>query len=150
MGDDWKEIVAEWRGESNFIGKNLTGGSVQMGTIDGQPGIGPMELLLVALAGCTGMDIISILSKKRQKPDRFEVQVRGKRAEVYPKIWSEIQVIYHLWGENFDTKSVEQAIQLSEEKYCSVGLMLGASAKIFSEYEVHPITEGASEINSVL
>jgi putative redox protein len=137
MQDEWKEIIAEWKGESIFIGKNQAGGTVQMGTIDGKPGVGPMEMLLVALAGCTGMDIVSILNKKRVKLDNFEVSVRGRRAEDYPKIWTEIEVIYRLWGENIDPKAVEQAIQLSEEKYCSVGIMLGARAEIRSNYVIN-------------
>jgi hypothetical protein len=60
MSDEWKEIVAEWCGESTFIGKNQAGGTVQMGTLDGKAGVSPMEMLLVALAGCTGMDCLDL------------------------------------------------------------------------------------------
>ena len=141
MSEEWKEIVADWKGENTFIGKNQSGGTVQMGPVDEKAGVGPMELLLVALAGCTGMDIVSILTKKRQQPQDFQVIVRGKRAADYPKIWSEIEVTYHLWGNNFDPKAVEQAIELSEEKYCSVGIMLEAAAKISSKYVLHQTTE---------
>lgn len=138
MRNDWKEITAFWKGGMVFTGQNDSGGQVQMGDLEGQPGIGPMQLLLVALAGCTGMDIISILAKKRQAPLDFQVKVRGKRATDYPMIWTDIEVIYLLWGDNLKSKDVEQAIQLSEEKYCSVGLMLGASAKITSSYQILP------------
>lgn len=141
MMEEWKEIVAEWHGENTFMGKNQAGGMVQMGSLDGKAGVGPMELLLVALAGCTGMDIVSILTKKRQPLKDFQVKVRGKRASDYPKIWSEIEVTYLLWGENIDPKAVEQAIQLSEEKYCSVGLMLEATATIRSNYVLHQSTD---------
>ena len=141
MPDEWKEVVAEWIGESAFTGRNSTGGCVQIGTFQGQPGIGPMEMLLLGIAGCTGMDIVSILEKKRQKIGKFEIRVRGKRAETYPKVYTEIEVSYHLWGNQIDSSAVEQAIQLSEEKYCSASAMLSAVAKISSQYYLHTIEE---------
>jgi putative redox protein len=134
MADEWKEVVAEWIGESAFAGRNTTGGCVQMGSFQGQPGIGPMEMLLLGVAGCTGMDIVSILGKKRQKIDRFEVKVRGKRAESHPKVYTEIEVAYHLWGNQIDPRAVEQAVQLSEEKYCSASAMLSAVANMTTQY----------------
>ena len=136
MSEGWTEITAQWKGEMLFIGENTAGGTVQMGTIDGKPGVGPMQLLLAGLAGCTGMDIVSILQKKRVKLTDFAVRVRGKRAETYPMIWSDIEVTYLLWGEGLKPKDVEQAIQLSEEKYCSVSLMLEKAAHIHSEYRI--------------
>lgn len=137
MTDDWKEIVAEWVGEMAFVGKNSAGGCVQMGNFQGQPGISPMEMLLLGVAGCTGVDVVSILTKKRHKIDRFEVKVRGKRAEDHPKVYTEIEVSYHLWGKEIDPRAVEQAIQLSEDKYCSASAMLSAVARIESRYYLH-------------
>lgn len=136
MANEWTNVVASWKGEMVFIGENEAGGVVQMGTLDGKPGIGPMQLLLVALAGCTGMDIVSILQKKRVALTDLQVRVRGRRASEYPMVWEEIHVTYLVWGENIRPKDVEQAIQLSEEKYCSVGIMLGKTAKIISEYRI--------------
>jgi putative redox protein len=98
MSDDWREVHAEWKGEHTFIGHNRSGGSVQMGTIDDVPGTSPMELLLLGLAGCTGIDIVSIMSKKRQTVSDFQVWVWGKRAAEAPKVYTEIEVTYHLWG----------------------------------------------------
>ena len=132
----WKEVIAEWRGDTTFIGKNLAGGAVQMGELDGQPGISPMELLLAGMAGCTGIDIAMILGKKRQPLDDFQVRVRGKRADQHPKVYTEIVVEYLLWGEGLSEKAVEQAIALSEEKYCSASAMLGAKAQINSTYRI--------------
>ena len=137
MNNEWKEAVAEWRGESVFVGKNTTGGSVQMGTLDNHPGISPMELLLLSVAGCTGVDVASILMKKRQPFQDFQVRVRGKRADTYPRVYTNIEISYHLWGNDIDPKAVEQAIKLSEEKYCSVSAMLKTSAEISSTYIVH-------------
>jgi putative redox protein len=135
-----KEVVAEWvtglpDGALGFIGRNASGGTVQMGTMDGVPGISPMELVLVGLAGCTGYDVASILAKKRKGLKKFQVKVSGLRAETYPKVYTEIEVEYLLWG-NLDTTSVEQAIELSEKKYCSVSAMLVSSAKIRSSYQI--------------
>ena len=132
----WKEVVAEWRGDTTFIGKNLVGGSVQMGELDGQPGISPMELLLTGLAGCTGVDVALILGKKRQPLDDLQVRVRGKRADQHPKVYTEIVIEYWLWGEGLSEKAIEQAVALSEEKYCSASAMLGAKAQIISSYRI--------------
>lgn len=133
----WKEIVAEWKSEDAFIGKSPTGAEVQIGILDGKPGIGPMEMLLFGLAGCTGMDITSILRKQRQPLEAFKVRVRALRAETYPMVYTEIQLEYLLWGNDLNPKFVEQAIELSEEKYCSVGIMLSKAVEKFcSVYKI--------------
>jgi putative redox protein len=136
----WREIVTEWidDGTGNYplIARNDEGGMVQMGILDGKPGIGPMQLLLAALGGCTGVDIVSIMKKKRQPITAFKTVVRARRADDLPKVWTEIEVIYLIWGDGIDPKALEQAIQLSEEKYCSVGIMLGKAAPIRSSYRI--------------
>jgi putative redox protein len=136
MTDNWTEITAQWQGDMTFIGQNAAGGTVQVGTLDGKPGVGPMQLLLVGLAGCTGVDIVGILQKKRVDLKDMQIKVRAKRAADYPMVWTDIHVTYLLWGEDIRPKDVQQAIQLSEEKYCSVGIMLGATAKLTSEYKI--------------
>jgi putative redox protein len=143
VADGWFEVSAAWKNELTFTGQNAAGGTVQMGPLEGKPGIGPMQLLLVALAGCTGEDIVSILNKKRQPPTDMQVQVRGKRAVDYPMIWTDIQINYLIWGEALQPKDVEQAIKLSEDKYCSVGIMLGRAAKITSQYHLYKPGETA-------
>ena len=137
MSEEWKEIVVEWCGENGFLGKNKTGGNVQIGIVDGRPGASPMELILMGVGGCTGVDIVSILKKKRQNLQDFRVEVRGKRADTYPRIYTDIEIIYHLWGEDLDSRAIENAINLSEEKYCSASAMLRPSATISSRYVVH-------------
>ena len=136
MADQWREIEAEWKGGGTFFGQNAAGGMVQMGKLDGRPGVSPMELLLVGLAGCTGVDIADILKKKRQPLNALKVKVRGKKALDIPKIYKEIEITYLIWGEGIDPKSVERAIQLSEEKYCSVSAMLRSVADIRSTYKI--------------
>lgn len=96
----------------------------------------PMELVLVAVAGCTGMDVIEILRKKRLAVKGLEVQVTGTRAETYPMVYTELDVTYIVRGQDIPASAVEQAIKLSEEKYCSVGIMIGKTAKINSRYEI--------------
>jgi len=136
MSQDWKEVSAQWVGELGFIGKNLSGGKVQMGTVDGQPGASPMELLLLGMAGCTGVDIVHILGKKRITLDQFDVRVRGKRADEHPRVYTEIEIEYLLWADDLNPKDVDQAIRLSEEKYCSASAMLSKTAKIRSRYQI--------------
>lgn len=136
MSEEWTEIVAEWKGDSTLVAHNEAGGQVQMGELDGRPGVGPMQLLLAALAGCTGMDVISILKKKRVAVRDFRIEVRGKRAPEHPRIWTDIHVTYLLWGEGIQPEDVEQAIRLSEEKYCSVGAMLRRAARVASTYQI--------------
>ncbi len=99
-------------------------------------GPSPMELLLLGLAGCTGMDVIDILKKKRQAVRGLEVRVEGLRAEQSPKVYTDIEVTYVVRGRNISPKAVEDAIELSETKYCSAELMLGKTAKIISHYEI--------------
>lgn len=137
MNADWREVTAEWLGGYAFQGSNEAGGSIQIGSLEDKPGVSPMELLLLGVAGCTGVDVVSILTKKRKDLKGIKVSVRGKRADQHPKVWNEIEVTYHLWGEDLDVKSVEQAIQLSEEKYCSASAMLSASAKMRSSFVIH-------------
>ena len=96
----------------------------------------PMELILVAVAGCTGMDIVDILRKKRLEVKGLEVKVTGTRAETYPMVYTELDVVYVVRGKGIPASAVEQAIKLSEEKYCSVGIMIGKAAKINSRYEI--------------
>ena len=88
MVNDWKEVSAIWKGDLNFVGESANGGTVQMGNMDGKEGIGPMLLVLVGLAGCTGIDVVSILQKKRVTPDDFKVNVRAKRAPTPPMVYT--------------------------------------------------------------
>ena len=100
----------------------------------------PMEMLLVALASCAGMDIISILRKKRQEVTGYELRVHGKRAEKHPKVFIDITVEHFFIGHNIRPEAVERAIQLSEDRYCGASAMLGKTATIHHTF--HIIEEG--------
>src|SRR5215469_14628105 len=99
-------------------------------------GFRPMELLLVGLAGCTGMDVISILRKKRQDVTGYQVQVRGVRAEEHPMVFVEITVEHIVTGHAVQPEAVARAIQLSEERYCGAGAMLGKVAHLAHTYRI--------------
>jgi len=98
-----------------------------------------MRALLTSLGACTGMDIVSILRKRRQKLKSLKILVSGERPEHgLPKPWTSIQVKYVLSGESLETKFVEEAIRDSTEKFCSVGATLKPTAKITYSYEIVP------------
>ncbi len=143
----WREVTAAWTGQGlTFIGSNPAGGVVQMGELDGVPGIAPMELLLVSVAGCTGTDVVHILKHKKRLPLRdVRVSVRGKRREAYPQIYTEVHIHYEIWSDApLAAKDVEQAIRLSQEKYCSASAMLKAVAEVTYDYVLHQ-PEGAPQ-----
>jgi putative redox protein len=96
---------------------------------------GPMELVLMALGACTATDVVSVLKKKRQKLESLEVLCSGERASEPPTVWTKLEIVYRLRGE-LDDAAVKHAIELSEEKYCSVAAMLKKTAKITWRYEI--------------
>jgi putative redox protein len=99
-------------------------------------GFRPMELLLVGLAGCTGMDVISILRKKREPVTSYEVHVRGVRAEDHPMVFVEITVEHEVFGHQIQPEAVARAIELSEGRYCGAGAMLGKVAHLTHTYRI--------------
>ena len=99
-------------------------------------GTSPMELVLVGLGGCTGMDVISILQKKRQDVTKFEVVLHADRAPDHPKVFTDITIEYVVTGHNIDPEAVERAVELSETKYCSVNGMLKKSANVHTKCTV--------------
>ncbi len=130
-----------WTQNRQFVGTDEAGHSVVM---DAKPeykgegsGIRPVELVLHGLAGCTGMDVISILEKKRQDVRGLEINVTGTpRLDEYPKIYTDIVVEYVVTGFDIDAAAVARAIELSEEKYCSVKGMLGDQVRVSTSFIV--------------
>ena len=123
-----------WNGGMQFEGtadsghKLILDASPEVGGADS--GFRPMELMAISLAGCTAMDVISILRKKRQEVTGFEVKVNAPRAADHPHVFTEMQVTYVLRGRGIDAAAVERAMQLSEEKYCPAQAMLRQAAPI--------------------
>ncbi len=97
----------------------------------------PLELFLLGLGGCTSMDVISILQKKRVKLNDYECVLEAERAEEHPKVFTKIKVHFIFYGNEIDEKDVERAIDLSENKYCSASAMLKKSVPIQVDYEIH-------------
>ncbi|NTU72540.1 MAG: OsmC family protein [Coriobacteriia bacterium] len=128
-------------GRRQFVGVDGAGHSIVMDAkaeyLGEGSGIRPVELVLHGLAGCTGMDVISILEKKREDVRGLEIVVNGTpRVEEYPKIYTDIQVHYIVTGYGVKPGSVERAIALSEEKYCSVKGMLSDEVNVTTSFEV--------------
>jgi putative redox protein len=98
-------------------------------------------LLLLALAGCTAMDVISILRKKRQQVSGLSVEVQGSRADQHPRVYTRIEVLYWVRGQNVDPQAVARAIELSATRYCPVIAMLGKVAEVTTSYQVEEETE---------
>ena len=127
-----------WVGADQFIAVGPSGHAVPIDS-DRQSNTapGPMEMLLLALGSCTATDVVDILKKKRQKLESLEVEVSGERAKEPPAVWVKLEIVYRLKGQ-LDEKAVRDAIQLSEDKYCSVAAMLRKTAPITFRYEIHP------------
>lgn len=117
--DDCEPVSMEWGGER----KNAS----------------PMELLLMALAGCTGIDVVDILKKMREAVTRVEVSVSAERREEYPKIWKNIDVRYDIYGRGLSNEKSEKAVKLSVEKYCSVSAMFRDDVSLKHCFVLHEI-----------
>ncbi len=102
-------------------------------------GPGPMELLLLALGGCSGSDVITILRKKRQAVSKIEISLEGERAPEPPAVWTDLKIHFRVVGKGIDSRAVEHALELSRTKYCSVAATLAHTACI--EWS-HTIEEG--------
>jgi putative redox protein len=126
----------KWIGEQKF---SATGPSGHTIAVDSDrktnSGPGPMELVLMALGACTATDVVTVLQKKRQNLKSLEVVCSGERATQPPTVWTKLEIVYRLRGE-LDDAAVKHAIELSEEKYCSVAAMLKKTAKITWRYEI--------------
>ena len=139
---DFTKMV--WRQDMTFDAQTTTGHQLVIDTIPpngNDNGPKPVELLLTALAGCTAMDVLSILQKKREPVEGLEVLVEGERASEHPRVYTEIQVVYRVRG-NVSADAVARAIELSETKYCSVHATLRHTAHITTRYEIEPAPVG--------
>jgi putative redox protein len=131
------KAVIELKDTDLFVGHTPSGHSILLDTDHNRNSAPtPMELLLVALGSCTGVDVVSILRKKRQQVSAYKVEVRGERRAEHPRSYERMEVRHIVTGRNISKQSVAQAIQLSEEKYCSVAATLRPTAEIVSSFEI--------------
>jgi putative redox protein len=164
MGHGRRNGMSSWlegrvtllEGES-FRATNATGQSIVLESASAgveRQGVSPMEVVLLGLGGCTGMDVISTLRKMRQDVAGYEVRVRGERREEHPRIYTLIEVEHVLTGRGLRANAVERAIALSAGKYCSVSTMLEQSAKVEITYRLVDAdtggeTSGAVDVQAV-
>jgi putative redox protein len=134
-------VQARWTRNRQFVGWDSKGHGIVMDTPAEGTGEGtgwrPVELLLLGLAGCTGIDVVSVLEKKREDVRGVEVEVRGEpHLESFPHYYETIEVHYTVTGVGVKPESVARAIELSEHKYCSVSGCLGPQCVVATSYEV--------------
>ena len=134
------EVRVKYTDGLQFVGETESGHAVLM---DGEPVYGgkdtavrPTELLLVGLGGCSGMDVVSILKKKKQDIKGLEINIKGTRAEEHPKKFTAIDIEFVVTGHGISEEAVKRAVNLSMEKYCSVKATLEGCAKITFSYRI--------------
>jgi putative redox protein len=126
---------AIWTDNERYIGEASSHHAIVMDTATEKTASTPMELVLIALCGCTASDVVGILRKKREPFTSLEVTASGERASGYPAVYTEITLVYRIAGK-VSRKAMEDAVKLSKEKYCSVSAMLEKTAKITSKIEL--------------
>ena len=129
-----QEATVRWAGKMTFIGKAGTNHLVPMDTspeFDGDSSATkPLELLLIALGGCTGMDIVPLFKKMRQDVTAVELNITAERSEEHPRVYTRIDLEYVVTGKALEEEKVKRAIELSQEKYCSVSAILKKSCPV--------------------
>lgn len=134
--------TVKWVEGKQFIGVDSTHHSVVLSTPDEGIGIKPSELLLIAVASCSAVDVVEILAKKRMTLTYLEISSSGEQDQDPPWTFRKIHLHYKIGGKNLTEKAVEQAIQLSEEKYCSVAATIRPTAQITTDFEILEETVG--------
>jgi putative redox protein len=133
-------VTATWVAPMQFTGTAGHGATVVIDASPDNGGVGagptPMENLLLSLAGCTGMDVVSILRKKRVHLEDLRIDVSGERAAEHPRVYTSIHLTYTVRGEGLSTETARKAVELSLDKYCSVAGVLKKTAKITYDIEV--------------
>jgi putative redox protein len=137
--------VIHYAGNDFFVAVPPSGHAITL-DINGERSAapGPLELLLVALGGCTAADVISVLRKKREQVTDYRIEVHGDRREEHPRSFRKMEVRHILRGHGLSADSVAKAIELSTNKYCSVAATFRPTAEIVTSFEIHEETETAA------
>jgi len=101
----------------------------------------PKELLLIGLGGCTGADVASILKKMRENITNFKIDIETESATEHPKVFTKIHLTYKFWGNDLREENIKKAIDLSQDRYCSVSAMLKKAVEITHSFEINPGSE---------
>jgi putative redox protein len=137
MGNDDAKAVVHFAGDDLFIGISPGGHAQVLDTNHERASAAtPVELLLIALGSCTAVDVVSIMRKKRERVTDYRVEIRGERRAEYPRKFTRMEVKHIVRGHNISEKALAQAIELSDEKYCSVAATLRPGVEIVSSYEI--------------
>ena len=131
------KAVIRYAGDEFFIATTPSNNSVTIDTKDEKKSApSPLELLLVSVAACTATDVVSILRKKRQKITDYKVEITGERREEYPRAFTKFHIHHIVYGRDVSAQAVQQAIELSDTKYCSVAATVRPTAQIMTDYEI--------------
>ena len=129
-----------YSGNMNFLGKADSNHLVVMDAPKKAGGeesaVKPIELILIGLGGCTGIDVVSILSKMKAPLENLEISIEAEQSDDFPKVFTKIHIDYTFYGQGLKNEQVERAVNLSKEKYCSVSAMLSKSAEITHSYKI--------------
>lgn len=137
MNNDDPKATIYFAGEDLFVGVSPSGHAQVMDTNHARASAAtPVELLLLALGGCTAVDVINVLRKKRERVTDYRVEVRGERRAEHPRAYTRMEVRHIVRGHKVSEKAVAQAIELSETKYCSVAATFRPTVEIVSSYEI--------------
>jgi len=137
MSEEDPKAVIQLSGDDLFVGYAPSGNAMTIDTNHlRHSAASPMELLLLALGSCTAVDVISILRKKRQNVMDYRIEVRGQRREEHPRSYKRIEVHHIITGRNISRQSVAQAVELSDQKYCSVAATFRPTVEIVSSFEI--------------
>lgn len=133
------KVETQWKGQMQFeasIGTSnvLMDAALESGGTDAGPQ--PKKLMLAALTGCTGMDVVSILQKMKVNFDTFKISVQADVSEEHPKYYTKVHLVYEITGKDIDRAKVEKAVQLSQEKYCGVSHMFRHFSQLTYEIQV--------------
>ncbi|MCK0178860.1 OsmC family protein [Flavobacteriaceae bacterium S0862] len=137
------KITTEWKGGMTFKSDNPSGNSFlvddKVEGVNKREGLAPKSLMLSALAGCTGLDVVSVLDKMKVTNYDFKMEVTGELTEEHPKYYHKVKLDYHFYGINLNEKKIKKSVDLSVEKYCGVMEMFRQFAKLDTEIHYHKI-----------
>jgi putative redox protein len=137
-------------GDLRFVARSGSGHTVVLDDGRGDTGMRPAELVPIAVAACTAMDVISILRKKRQRVDRYEVRARGEQEDAHPNEFTRIDVVHVVEGPDLDVEAVRRAIELSATKYCAVGATLSTGVTEIHHSYLIPDPSGLERMAEVI
>lgn len=137
MSDNQAKAEVRWAGDDLWVGISPSGHSITVDTKgENKTAPSPVELLMIAVAGCTAVDVVSILEKKRQKITAYRAEISGTRREEHPRAFTALHVHHLVYGHDVSEQAVARAIELSDEKYCSVAATVRPTATITTSFEI--------------